>query len=168
MQAIEFVAVAHEHRRIARAAEELASIAKFGVLSKSSRFSWPSKADPNPSFQSCSERGLVKRVHHDGVLGASAAGQSHWPWVKRVKLAVCPHIKQLITQLEEMVELLPPAVALRRHFQVSLERPEDEAGFDPEGECEVKPRARSELSSKILCLAGEDLALERKLCIQTV
>jgi hypothetical protein len=125
-----------------------------------------SRASPG-SMELLTEIGCtVKRLHNDGVDGAGAENRYKWPWIKRVKLQESPHVKQLITQLEEMVDLLPRAVAVRRNFRVALERHESDGGFDPAGECE--PRSRAELHAKILQCDDVDLEIERKLRVQTV
>merc|ERR1719201_1009197 len=120
MQAVEIAAMAHEHRR---------------VVLRSENYVPPKIDDPcdplahlrsgPPPLGFGLHRIMPKELHHHSVHGATSE-ESHWPWVKRVKFQASPHVKQLITQLEEVVELLPQAVAVRRHFEIHLERSEED------------------------------------------
>lgn len=88
------------------------------------------------------------------------------PWVKLLKLSVGPHIRQLIAQLQELSELLPQVVELRRHLRVDLARPRGDEGRGIDSP--IEPRPRSTLNADLLKCSEADLAVERFLRMQVV
>jgi hypothetical protein len=139
MQAPELAAIAHEERRCGQRTEQ--------------------ESTDNPDTR---RRGIPNTTST-----ASASRQTPWPWVKRIKLRVAPHAQQLVAQLEEMVEMLPRVVALRRHFQVDLGQTEEID--DHLGDfCRREPRPLAELCSSVLLCDDSDLTIEKALRTQTV
>lgn len=84
------------------------------------------------------------------------ARKSQWPWVKLVKLRECSHVRRLTVQLEEIAELLPEMVHLRRHQRVDLASGNN------------APRSASELREDLLKCSNDDLLLEKRLRVQTL
>jgi len=105
-------------------------------------------------------RGEKPQIHHESNTGGVAC-PSHWPWVKLVKLKECPHVKQLIAQLEELAELIPQVVTLRSHTRVEMDR-----GEAPKPN--LSPRSRSKSCSKLLQEEDASMWVERSLRMQLV
>jgi hypothetical protein len=111
-----------------------------------------------------------RKIPNDFSAGG-VSSPSHWPWVKLVKCKERPHVKQLCTQLQEILHLLPEMVALRQHIRVGMVRSEDgakEKTFDPFTPC--GPRSRSELCNKMFgsSSSSTNRRVEHSLRIQTV
>lgn len=83
---------------------------------------------------------------------------SQWPWVKLVKLRECSNVRRLTVQLEEIAELLPQMVHLRKHQRVDLSL----------GKNGNVARSASELQAELLKCCDDDLLVERRLRVQTL
>eukprot|EP00930_Biecheleria_cincta_P022743 TRINITY_DN16561_c0_g1_i1.p1 TRINITY_DN16561_c0_g1~~TRINITY_DN16561_c0_g1_i1.p1 ORF type:complete len:781 (-),score=135.74 TRINITY_DN16561_c0_g1_i1:116-2434(-) len=105
-----------------------------------------------PRMACCADYGSGRRHSLD------VARKSQWPWVKLVKLRECSHVRRLTVQLEEIAELLPEMIHLRRHQRVDLSV----------GRNGNAPRSASELRRDLLKCSNEDLLLEKRLRVQTL
>jgi len=88
----------------------------------------------------------------------STIRDSQMPWVKLIKLKECSHVRRLAVQLEEIADLLPKMVALRKHLRVDL----------PEGSSGTTARSVNELQATVLRCNNEDLEVENRLRVETV
>ena len=78
-----------------------------------------------------------------------------WPWVKLIKLSEGCQARRLTAQLEEIAQLLPKMLALRRNVRVDL----------TEG---LACGKSDQLWEVALGCTEDDLQLERHLCVETV
>jgi len=74
------------------------------------------------------------------------------PWVKLIKLSEGCQARRLTAQLEEIAQLLPKMLALRRDVRVDL----------------TEGASKSQFWQKALGCTEEDLRLERHLCVETL
>lgn len=89
-------------------------------------------------------------------------GRNGRPWMKLVKFRECPHVQQLIVELEEMVEILPQVVAMRENIRLGLGQDEPPS---PAHACAA--RSATDLLHAIGC-DHEDSRVQRHLMVQTV
>ena len=137
-----------------------------------SRTSSKDESKDDASGSSGSESGSVvkpesEREHREqralsvsGEFGEFGAGRSRsleskrLPWVKLIKLSEGCQARRLTAQLDEIAQLLPKMLALRRHVRVDL--------------TEGLATKSDQLWEVALGCTEEDLQLERHLCVQTV
>jgi hypothetical protein len=162
MQAAALAVHGHEERQAAlRAAEVAPKPTGYWYEAPPSTFSFDSAI--------VGEQPLRPGVPND----FDSAGASHWPYAKLLKCKEHPHIRQLTAQLQEIVEVLPHMVLERRHFRISMERPEcrdhsKPSIFDPWGP--YAARDSSDLVPELLGIGAEidKNCVEWKLRMQSV
>ena len=110
------------------------------------------------------ERGERERVFLEGEFGPGRSRSvessnrrafgAFRPWVKLIKLSEGCQARRLTAQLEEIAQLLPKMLALRRHVRVDL--------------TDLTEGSGGEAALRTLGCTEEDLQLERHLCVETV
>lgn len=129
----------------------LDSVGSIGSLGSSGEDS--DEASRSPVRQRCHAR----RRHSDaGMMGMPRKA----PWVKLLKLMEFPNIRHMRMQLEEIAEMIPQVVAMRRHLRVNLED-------DIRDEAPLSPRSPKDLREKLLKCSAAELADNFRLRVQT-
>jgi len=115
--------------------------------------------------------------HRLAAASLEIPGSSHWPFVKLVKFRECPHVKELLSQLEDAVDVLPKLAALRDHQRIDIghqRRHRDPRHRDPciiQKEDPLKSPEQHhgpESASRLLNCADIDLRAERALRMQMI